>query len=292
MSNTVFDHVTPNKWANLAGNAGQSDKISKLRHSVAIIMQDNVPGLKHEEEKAKRGLSRKLIFAILQALSNTTLHCIILAAIPCSPHFPSAFFLHCKSTGDRDFRWFQILPFFLYEHLPVGIVIFILSFNWVQVFMGLNWVSRHLRRHRANRKKLVWYREAELIMNSLNSSFHIYLSLFPTMLLAISGLMVFATIRLWHTDPSSTIIFPACGFRCTFECVTLLTMAGRVNQQSRLIKWDWLRYKGSKEQERFKRSCQTIKCGAGGLFSFENSIVIVSLDNVNQLVFALLVAFP
>lgn len=40
------------------------------------------------------------------------------------------------------------------------------------------------------------------------------------------------------------------------------------------------------------RSCKVITCAAGSMYTFENSIVIVSMDNVNQLIFSLLIAFP
>jgi hypothetical protein len=104
------------------------------------------------------------------------------------------------------------------------------------------------------------YREGEVIMSFLNQTWFIYLSTFPTMLFTILAFTVFGAIRLWSLDAWANLIFPVCGFRCTFEGVTCLTKAGHVNMQSKRIKQSWRWMLGNREEERFKKSCKIVTC--------------------------------
>jgi hypothetical protein len=83
--------------------------------------------------------------------------------------------------------------------------------------------------------------------------------------------------------------------RCFFEAMTPLAMAGKVNEESTntLSEWATILHNTKhsadcKWPKAFHRSCPTIACKAGSLYTFENSIVLVTLNNCAHLTMNLL----
>lgn len=68
--------------------------------------------------------------------------------------------------------------------------------------------------------KVQTYREVEVGARMMNDAFVFYLQAFPSLLLAIVAVLMFGVIRIWHNG--SNIMFPMCGFRCSFEAITPL----------------------------------------------------------------------
>jgi hypothetical protein len=140
------------------------------------------------------------------------------------------------------------------------------------------------------------YRTCQRINNLLNESFQLYLEWFPTFLLGLISLLLFATLKLWYIPIHAYLLFPACSLRCFFEAMTPLAMAGKVNEESIEVFWEWanrmhVEMKSSKcckWLEAFHHSCANIVCTAGSLYTFENSIVLCTLHNCVQLTMNLL----
>jgi len=137
------------------------------------------------------------------------------------------------------------------------------------------------------------YRESQVAVIMLNHAFQYYLEYFPSVLFSMVSLLMFSTIRLWQIDPLSYASFPACSVRCGFEAMTPLCIAGDVNQESieflKELKQHLAvnaKYKGQNgDQKRlgaFHASCPIIKCTSGSLYTFEHSIVPVTVDNCAQ----------
>jgi len=139
----------------------------------------------------------------------------------------------------------------------------------------------------------------------MNSTFKLYLETFPSILLSIVGFYFFAAIRYLRDIPLLTYInFPACGGRCFFESMTSLGIAGQVNEESMQVLAEWKKLMlliGRNQAEdqivyrniskTFQRSCQIIRCTAGSMYTFENSIVTTTVDNTIQLTCNLLVIY-
>lgn len=132
----------------------------------------------------------------------------------------------------------------------------------------------------------------------MNDIFRYYLTCFPTFLFLIVSMLMFGTIRMWRVDPESNVMYPFCGFRCGFEAVTPLGMAGNVNVGSHavLAKWKIACHtiaggRARRLVERYQKALRRIQCTAGSFYTFENSIVLVSINNCIQLTTNLLVTF-
>lgn len=145
------------------------------------------------------------------------------------------------------------------------------------------------------------FRRSEVFITVLNDNFFYFLMGFPIILFLIVAMLIFGTIRLWHIDPQSNIMFPLCGMRCGFEAVTPLAMAGNVNKASAMIlhRWKKVRYVldrtgGARHVKLFRmvhRSCKRIRCTSGSMYTFEHSIVLCCLNNCLQLTLNMLVSF-
>lgn len=108
----------------------------------------------------------------------------------------------------------------------------------------------------------------------------------------ILALLLFGCIRLLHLDIRSNLMFPSCGLRCGFETVTPLAMAGKVHRESENLLKEWKGHKRSGPlEERERMSFKSVKATAGSMYTFEESIVLVSLNNLIQLTLNMLVAF-
>lgn len=154
------------------------------------------------------------------------------------------------------------------------------------------------------------YRKIQCILKLLNNSLKPFLMTFANLLLLIVSFLLFGCICIWHTEPRSTLMFPLCSMRCGFEAITLLQVAGNLNQKSKQVLSNWkevIHRNGGKNAsgciqgnrsnrerkwlELVHRSCPNITCTAGSMFTFEHSIVLVSLDNCFQTTLNLLVTF-
>jgi len=137
------------------------------------------------------------------------------------------------------------------------------------------------------------YRQLQCIMLMLNTTFKIYLESFPAIMLAIVGFFVFATIRFWHIPFLTYMNFPACAMRCFFESMTPLAIAGQVNEESAdvLARWKQIlvsgKSKANRDRDRYDNngvteflvSCRNMRCTAGSMYTFENSIVVTTINN-------------
>jgi len=148
---------------------------------------------------------------------------------------------------------------------------------------------------------LLQFRKMQLFMIALNTTFKRYLKFFSTVLYSIVSLLTFGSIRLFLRDPIPNMMLPICALRCGVEATTLLGIAGDVSTRSKQLLQIWrtsssvsfrksFRKKG-KEARLVQRSCKRILCTAGSLYTFENSIVLTSVDNCIQLTCNYLVTF-
>lgn len=145
------------------------------------------------------------------------------------------------------------------------------------------------------------YRVLENIMKLINSSCRPYLATFSTILFAVVSLLLFGAIRVWHQDPGSNLMFPACGLRCFYEGITPLMLSGEVVKKNKKViaqgkqivygRWILDQSRKRKLEKVWLNSCHGLRCEAGSLFTFENSIVIISLHNTMQLTLNFLVTF-
>ncbi|XP_021963691.1 uncharacterized protein LOC110859126 isoform X3 [Folsomia candida] len=143
------------------------------------------------------------------------------------------------------------------------------------------------------------YRSIECIATLMNDAFFMYLSTFPNLLFAIVSILMFSFIRIWHYSPRSNLMFPLCGIRCAFEAVTPLAVAGDVNDQNKEVVAKWkqgvVARRGSnrakKEAIAYQKSFHAVRCTAGSLYTFENSIVLCCLNNCMQLTLNLFLTF-
>jgi len=114
----------------------------------------------------------------------------------------------------------------------------------------------------------------------------------------MAGLMLFATIRYTDLPFHLYMVFPSCGLRCLYEATTALAAAGKMHQESieylrnlgRQIETA-IESKGRGYKRAFHKSCRPLLCTAGSLYTFENSIVLVSLLNCTLLTFNMLVTY-
>ena len=164
----------------------------------------------------------------------------------------------------------------------------------------MNYLTRFISRFyvhaEGNTKTADVYRHVQMISVLLNRGFKLYLAWFSTLLLGIVALLVFSLLTFWDLSIMAYIMFPICSLRCIFESITLLSLAGVVNEESLGISkiWEgklqavkdaahaaWLRA--------FQRSAPHIKIKAGTYFTFENSIVLTATSNCVDLIINLIV---
>jgi len=225
--------------------------------------------------------------------------------IPCTPHFISSLAFPCRYPGEDVEGVVAKIPYFFMESYLVTMVLFLFAFNWAFVFLGLAWIRRELRKLRVTFEAGVednletifsHYRTCQRINNLLNESFHVYLEWFPSFLLLLISLLLFATLKLWYIPIHAYLLFPACSLRCFFETMTPLAMAGKTNEESIFVLRQWSQRLQNELKDNksfpwlvaFHRSCRTIVCTAGSLYTFENSIVLCTLNNCVQLTMNLL----
>jgi TM2 domain-containing membrane protein YozV len=141
------------------------------------------------------------------------------------------------------------------------------------------------------------YQYAEYIAKLLNCSFRPYLSSFAKILLFLASVLAFGIVRIWHHHPGSNLMFPLCAFRCGFEALTLLGAAGSLNDKNKEVMDNFKNAAAMKKNKSGKvlrswiRSCYGVRCTAGSLYTFENSIVVCCIHNAIQLTLNLLVTF-
>ncbi|XP_035702468.1 uncharacterized protein LOC118433992 [Folsomia candida] len=267
------------------------DQLDWKQHEIsARFSSARTSGTSSSAQQPNSGLSKQLITAMILLTINPLIHALIVPTAPCAPQFLSSVLLPCKSIGDSDHPLYTQMPFIIQEYYGITVKLFTWSFNWSLTFLGLTWILREIKTTRM--QGLHRYRNVEIITTALNSSLKYYLTIFPTILFTVLSLLLFGCVRLWHLDPRSNLLFPTCGIRCGFESMSPLALAGRVNQESKSLLRKWRKQtSGGKWAARFKRSCRSIKCTAGSMYTFEESILIVSIHNLNQLTLNFLVAF-
>jgi len=140
------------------------------------------------------------------------------------------------------------------------------------------------------KSRLENYRKAQLINGILGDAFGDYMEWFPSILLGIFVLNLFAALRFTHLSWYIYLMAPACGVRCLFESLSVLQFAGHVNQTSinTLRVWRTPERTEGKFIRAFHKSCRVIVCSAGSLYTFESSIVLVNVDLSIQAVVNLL----
>lgn len=139
------------------------------------------------------------------------------------------------------------------------------------------------------------YRLCQLIVRLIDDGFQFYLQWFPSVLFTIAGMLLFCSIKYTNLNFLLYSVFPSCGLRCLFEGTTILAAAGYMNQASKdyLNKWGRAinRFQEREYILAYYKSCPRLQCSAGGMYTFESSIVLVSLDNCSQLTFNMLVSY-
>ena len=133
----------------------------------------------------------------------------------------------------------------------------------------------------------------------LNDAFSLYLQWYPCVVFTIAGTQIFGTIKYYNVALHSYIVFPACALRCVVESSTCIAVAGQLNATSQefLDKWDHTLCLGDKTSKlikyhkAYRRSCVSLKCCAGSLYTFEKTILLVSLHHCFQVTLNLLLAY-
>ncbi|OXA46974.1 hypothetical protein Fcan01_18136 [Folsomia candida] len=232
-----------------------------------------------EVVKTKSSLSRQVLIAVIHFTINPIAHAIVVPAAPCTQNYLSSLFHDCGYVGDHNFMpLIYDIPWFFCEW----------SCGW-QDYISQIYSRTKIKSQRDG--AIAHYRQVQLMTSLLNSVAGFYLRSFPSLLFIVLALLLYGCILLWADDIIANLIFPACGARCAFESMTPLAMAGRVNDESKALKREWKQWRGEPWVESFKRSCPNITCAAGSMYTFESTIIIVSLDNLNQLTCNLLIAF-
>ena len=144
------------------------------------------------------------------------------------------------------------------------------------------------------------YRLLEFTVTSLNAGFQLYLGMAPTILLALAGLLLFSSIRFWHSDYISNLMFPTCVVRCLLDALTPFASAGIVRDECRQLVKVWMQLNGihnfprhvKRYNRMFLKSCKVISCKAGSLYVMKSSILTAHLNHMAQLTLNLLIAYP
>lgn len=224
--------------------------------------------------------------------------------VPCTPHFVSSLVFPCRYPSEDVEDLVTKIPYFLFETYLLTLKLFHFAFHWAIVFLGLAWTRKELQNSELTTNtyrnvshsalslmefewKFLHYRTCQSISNRLTEAFHIYLVWFPTFLLGMMSLVLFATLKLWYIPFHAYLLFPACWIRCSFEAFTPLGIAGKVHEKSQVVLRDRSRCLSIRLMDpaklkwfrAFHRSCPVIACGAGSLYTFENSIVMCTLNN-------------
>jgi hypothetical protein len=158
------------------------------------------------------------------------------------------------------------------------------------------------------------YRFIQCLAIFINSGFQYYLKWFSNILFMIVALLLFSCIKFWGIDLQAYLMFPSCVLRCGFESVTLLALAGNINNACvellkslreesghlgttgavtiRYGEMDKIQSHSNRAEwkclARYQKSCRIINCAAADLFTFENTIVMVTVNNCIQLTLNLL----
>ncbi len=95
------------------------------------------------------------------------------------------------------------------------------------------------------------------------------------------------------------IMFPMCGFRCGFETLTPLSIAGTMSNENIKVMQNWKRglavspfVNGWKEMTHGKylhKSCKLLKCRSGIFARFDKLVLLATVDICINLVINLLV---
>lgn len=142
------------------------------------------------------------------------------------------------------------------------------------------------------------YKSARIFLILLSDGFHLYLLVFPSFLFSIIGIIGFGSIRYRYVEFHAYFVFPFCTLRCLFDGVSALSAAGKLNQVGIkfLERWEKENERSDNVEERMqlqkvRKSWKALSCSSGSLYTFENSILLVSLDNCTQLMFNLLITY-
>ncbi|OXA46419.1 uncharacterized protein LOC118437688 [Folsomia candida] len=253
------------------------------------------------ESKSQKYLTYYVYLGLIMLAANPTIHILLVDESPCAPHFVSSLFLPCEGFRDYYIPFLHKIPFMAIEYYLTTVFFFSWSFNWAVIFLGMSWIVAELRRMSYNLSQglettVQQYRSIECIAILMNDAFFMYLSTFPNLLFAIVSILMFGVIRIWHYDPGSNLMFPLCGIRCAFEAVTPLAVAGDVNDKNKEVVAKWklgvvARSAAKKEAIAYQKSFHAVRCTAGSLYTFENSIVLCCLNNCMQLTLNLFLTF-
>ncbi|XP_035715085.1 uncharacterized protein LOC118438650 [Folsomia candida] len=283
------------------------------RTSIRKINSDKLPSIPEKSDRnfdemtesyEQKKLSYYIFFGMLMLAGNPFVHILLVDESPCAPHFVSSFFLPCEGFKNYYIPLLHKVPFMAAEYYLTTVIFFSWSFNWTIIFLGMSWIVAELRRmsfalSRGEKSSVHQYRSIECIATLMNDAFVTYLSTFPNLLFAIVSILMFGVIRIWHYDPGSNLMFPLCGIRCAFEAITPLAVAGDVNDQNKEVVAKWKQgvvarrasNRAKKEAIAYQKSFHAVRCTAGSLYTFENSIVLCCLNNCMQLTLNLFLTF-
>ncbi|XP_035715116.1 uncharacterized protein LOC110859126 isoform X1 [Folsomia candida] len=269
------------------------------------VMEDELRSNSERDSAAvTKSVSRYILVGMLMLAGNPFVHILLVEESPCTPNFISSLFLPCEGFKNHGVSLLQKAPFIGVEYYLTTVIFFSWSFNWTIIYLGMSWIIAELRvMSEALSTKVEssvhQYRSIECIATLMNDAFFMYLSTFPNLLFAIVSILMFSFIRIWHYSPRSNLMFPLCGIRCAFEAVTPLAVAGDVNDQNKEVVAKWkqgvVARRGSnrakKEAIAYQKSFHAVRCTAGSLYTFENSIVLCCLNNCMQLTLNLFLTF-
>ncbi|OXA49513.1 hypothetical protein Fcan01_16031 [Folsomia candida] len=239
----------------------------------------------------QKKLSNFIFFGMLMLVGKPFVHILLVDESPYAPHFVSSFFLPCEGFKNSYFPFWHKVPFMAAEYYLTTVFFFSWSLNWTIIFLGMSWIVTELK------TTVQQYRSIECIATLMNKAFFLYLSTFPTLLFAIVSILMFGVIRIWHYAPGSNLMFAVCGIRCSFEAVTPLAVAGEVNDKNKEVVQTWgqrivaTKRMVKKEAIAYQKSFHAVRCTAGSLYTFENSIVLCCLNNCIQLTLDLFLTF-
>lgn len=241
-------------------------------------------------------------------------HLLIYYNNPCASFVSASVFIKCKSQADTSPTFLERIPVLFIDFYWICKWQYVSSFQWSLIFMGLSNLRTELREQitklqnistwKTNQEEILFkYRKFQLLIDFINDTFRSYLIVFPAVGGTIVSVLIYGTVRFWHLDPKTNIMFPLCAIRCGFEALTPLAIAGSLNAEGYQFLQTWKcvtskiygsKYGSLSSHKRFllaSRSCPSLKCTSGSFFTFENGILFNTIDNIIQQTVNLLMTF-
>lgn len=88
--------------------------------------------------------TRLIVFTQFMLIVNPPTHSTQLLNVPCAPQYPSSLIFQCESAVDLLGTTWEKMPFVILEDILETDLMFMWTFNWTFVFLGLKWITQDL----------------------------------------------------------------------------------------------------------------------------------------------------